>query len=133
MLSVDLSDLLFISILGFFSSHELFRFVSLTKLDYFSLTFEWRSLHKWCQLSYIAINGVSYRTLQYSRGLSCVIKVSKLEKRFTEYSCDYYLISIGKQRALSLDIWLSPNMCVGLRERQCVALLRSAYRRNISA
>ena len=32
---------------------------------------------------------------------------------------------IGKQRALSLDIELSPNMCVILGERQFVALLRS--------
>jgi len=31
---------------------------------------------------------------------------------------------IGKQRALSLGIWLSPIMCVILEERQFVALLR---------
>jgi len=34
---------------------------------------------------------------------------------------------IGKQRALSLDIWLIPNMCVILGKRQFVALLRSAW------
>ena len=34
---------------------------------------------------------------------------------------------IGKQRALSLDIWISPSMCMSLGERQCVALLRSAW------
>ena len=33
---------------------------------------------------------------------------------------------IGKQRALSLDVWLSPIMCVILGETQFAAFLRSA-------
>ena len=37
------------------------------------------------------------------------------------------LTYIGKQRALSLDIWISPNLCLILGERQCVSLLRSAW------
>ena len=30
---------------------------------------------------------------------------------------------LGKQRALSLDIWISPNLCVILRERQFISSL----------
>jgi len=40
---------------------------------------------------------------------------------------DISLHNIGKHRALSLDIWLSPNMCVILGKRQFVALLISAW------
>ena len=35
--------------------------------------------------------------------------------------------TIGKQRALSLDIWMSPSMCVILGEIRFVALLKSAW------
>ena len=36
-------------------------------------------------------------------------------------------IYIGKPRVLSIVIWLSPNKCVILGERQFVTLLRSAW------
>jgi len=48
-----------------------------------------------------------------------------------EHVIEYHIESICKQRALSLDVWPSPMLCVILGERQFIALLRSAWEKCI--